>query len=442
MKKSLAIHVLLLQPKRITLAIIALLSLQAVIAQSVGVGTASPNPSARLEVNSTTQGILIPTLTSAQRSAISNPATGLLVFQTDGAPGFYYYTGLRWLSLANGHQPNSAGVSSNYGLTTTVAGTGATGAINGIGTVATFDAPFGLATDAFGNILVTDFNYMIRKVVPLPDGSYVVSTVAGTGSRGYADDSVSRAIFSDPVGVGVDDPGNMYVADRGNSRIRKISTGGVVTTLAGNGSLGYADNNIGTEAAFNGLNGIAVDGSGNVYVADRFNYRIRKVSPTGAVTTFAGSGAHDDDDGTGTAASFNEPYGIALDAAGNLYVADMGNHKIRKISSSGEVTTLAGTGSPGNTDGATTIARFDRPAFIAVDAFGNVYVTGLINHNVRKITPAGIVSTLAGNQFSEDINGIGTAAFFAHPCGLAIDASGNLYVADRDNNKIRKIITQ
>jgi sugar lactone lactonase YvrE len=424
---------------RIAYTIIVILSIQTAIAQSVGIGTTSPNPSARLEVNSTTQGILIPTLTSAQRSAISNPATGLLVFQTDGTPGFYYYTGVCWLNIANGLQPNSAGVSSSYGLTTTLAGSGSADFADGSGTAAKFNGPFGVAVDASGNVYVADIsNQRIRKVT----AAGVVTTLAGTGNRGHADGTGATATFDFPSGVAVDVSGNIYVADRDNHKIRKITTTGGVTTLAGNGTAGFADGT-GTTAYFNSPGSIAMDASGNIYVADRFNNRIRKISSTGEVTTLAGSATSGADDATGAAASFREPYGVAVDASGNIYVADMMNHKIRKIiplpNGTGVVSTLAGSGLPGFVNATGTAAMFDRPGEVAIDAFGNVYVTELLSHRVRKITAAGVVTTLAGGSrgFAD---ATGTAAMFDHPTGLAVDASGNVYVADRDNNKIRKII--
>jgi sugar lactone lactonase YvrE len=421
--------------------IVALLSIQTAIAQSVGIGTNNPNPSARLEVNSTTQGLLIPTLTAAQRSAISNPATGLLVFQTDGTPGFYYYTSVTWLSLATGHQPTSTGVSSNYGLTTTLAGNGSTGTVDGIGTAATFNGPLGIAVDASGNLYVADVGgQKIRKVT----ANGVVSSLAGSGTRGFADGTGTAAFFNDPTGVAVDASGNVYIADRGSHRIRKIiplpNGTGVVSTLAGSGTSGFVDNT-GTAAYFNTPSGVAVDASGNVYVSDRFNHAIRKITPAGVVSTLAGNGTAGYADGTGAAALFNNPYGMAIDASGNLYVADLVSHRIRKITPAGVVSTLAGSGSPGAVDGIGTAASFDQPIGVAVDVFGNVYVSEVINTKIRKITSAGVVSTLAGNgPIPGFADGIGAAASFNRPAGLTVDISGNVYVGDTNNERIRKII--
>jgi sugar lactone lactonase YvrE len=425
-------------------AIITFLSVQTTIAQSVGIGTDNPNASARLEVNSATQGILIPTLTSAQRSAISNPATGLLIFQIDGTPGFYYYTGGAWVNLTNGRHPNNEGltVSSNYGLTTTFAGTGSGGSTDGPGTAATFSTPGGVAIDAAGNIYVADrFSHKIRKIIPLADGTCIVSTLAGSGIAANVNGTGAAASFDIPSGVAVDASGNVYVADYLNHSIRKITPAGVVSTLAGSGLTGGADG-IGTAASFNRPSGIAIDTSGNLYVADNLNHSIRKITPTGTVSTFAGNGSPGSTDGIGTAASFNQPEAIAIDVSGNMYVADFWNHKIRKITASGIVSTLAGSGSPGSADGIGAAASFTQPAGVATDMSGNIYVADWTNHKIRKITPAGVVSTLAGDGSSGTADGIGAAASFSAPFGIVADASGNIYVSDGTTNKIRKIIAQ
>jgi sugar lactone lactonase YvrE len=434
-------NTILFSAKSTICTIATLLCIQIVMAQSVGIGTASPKPSARLEVNSTTQGILIPTLTSAQRNTISNPATGLLVFQSDGTPGFYYYTGTNWLSLANGHQPNTEGiaVSSGYGVTTTLAGTGTFGSTDGPAATATFDNPTGVAVDAFGNIYVADqSNQKIRKINPAGQ----VSTMAGSSTRGFADGFGSNALFDFPTGVAVDGNGYIYVSDQSNNRIRKINPiNGFVSTLAGGPIAGFANGN-GSDALFNFPAGLAVDAAGNIYVADRNNHMIRKISSLGVVSTLAGSLTAGDNDGTGSAASFRRPSGVAVDGAGNVYVADFGNHKIRKITPGGAVSTLAGGPTAGSNDGPADIATFESPAGVAVDAFSNVYVADMINHKIRKITPVGVVSTLAGIDLEGYVDGAGNVARFYRPFGLALDGSGNLYVADMFNSTIRKIIVQ
>ena len=269
----------------------------------------------------------------------------------------------------------------------------------------------------------------------------VVSTLAGSGAfgfNGFADGTGTEAKFHYPSGVAVDSAGTVYVADYNNHRIRKISPSGVVSTLAGSGAFGFADGT-GTEAKFDQPTGVAVDSAGNVYVADTWNSRIRKISPSGEVSTLAGSGAFGFADGTGTAAKFNYPFGVAVDSSGNVYVADMWNNRIRKITPSGVVSTLAGSGVFGFADGAGTAAKFNEPTGVAVDSAGNVYVADMGNNRIRKITPSGEVSTLAGSGAFGFADGTGTEAKFHYPFGVAVDSSSNVYVADRENHRIRKI---
>jgi len=321
------------------------------------------------------------------------------------------------------------------GVVTTIAGSGTYGFADGTGNSASFDVAVGLVVDGAGNVYVADrFNNRIRKI----SSAGVVTTLAGSGTRAFANGTGTEASFAKPSGVVVDVSGSIYVADAEDSRIRKISAAGVVTTLAGSGSHGFADGT-GTAASFNYPMGVAVDGAGNVYVADQFNERIRKINSTGVVTTFAGSGTYGFADGTGTAASFNGPSGVAVDCTGNVYVADRSNHRIRKISPTGVVTTLAGSGIYGFADGTGTAASFNTPSGVAVDRAGNVYVADAYNNRIRKISPAGVVTTLAGSGTAGYSNGTGTAASFYNPCGLAVDEADNIYVADFWNHRIRKI---
>jgi streptogramin lyase len=276
----------------------------------------------------------------------------------------------------------------------------------------------------------------------------VIDTIAGNSFQGSANGTGKQASFNFPTGIAVDASGNVYVADNGNNLIRKITPAGVVSTFAGSGSPGYADGTTGTQASFNSPNGIAVDANGNIYVADTYNNLVRKITPGGAVSTLA--------------SGFSEPHGVAVDAAGNVYVTDTENNLIRKITPAGVITTLAGSGSSGSTNGTGNQASFNSPYGIAVDAAGNVYVTdtGL----VRKITPAGVVSTLAtvgglgittdssGNVYVGDgindvvdkITSSGTvttlASGFNAPYGVAADAAGNVYITDSYNYLIIKII--
>ena len=270
-----------------------------------------------------------------------------------------------------------------------------------------------------------------------------VSTFAGSGEIGFTNGIGIAAKFFGPEGIAIDATGNLYVADLGNHVIRKITLDGTVTTLAGSGVAGFADGD-GTAAQFSGPTGIAVDAANNIYVADTFTQRIRKITPTGAVTTLAGGGTYsfggapgDYADGNGGAARFYLPKGVAVDASGNLYVADDVNHRIRKVTAAGVVTTLAGS-TLGSADGTGTAAQFNRPSGIAIDASGNLYVADEFNSRIRKITPAGAVSTLAGST-SGFADGDGTTARFNKPRGITLDDAGNIYVADSGNNCIRKI---
>ena len=260
----------------------------------------------------------------------------------------------------------------------------------------------------------------------------LVTTFAGSTS-GSTDGALAE--FDLPFGVAVDAAGNVYVADAGNHRIRKVTAAGVVTTLAGSGVAGD-DDGTGTAAQFDLPSGVAVDAAGNVYVADAGNHRIRKITAAGVVTTLAGS-TFGYLDGTGAAAQFNSPFGVAVDAAGNVYVADTNNERIRKITAAGVVTTLAGS-TFGYVDGTGAAAKFNFPLGVAVDAVGNVYVADAQNNRIRKITAAGVVTTLAGSTLGF-ADGTGAAARFANPFGVAVDAAGNIYVADTANHRIRQI---
>ena len=329
------------------------------------------------------------------------------------------------------------------GDVTTFAGSpGETGSADGTGSQARFFLPSGIAVDAAGNVYVSDTgNYTIRKITP----GGTVSTLAGSpGVRGYTDGTGAAARFYIPIGVTVDDLGNLLVSDSGNNIIRKVTPAGVVTTFASTGILankGSVDGT-GTGANFNGPHNVAIDGSGNTYVADYFNDTIRKITPAGVVTTLAGSpGEGGTADGTGSAARFSLPAGLAVDSSGNLYVADSGNHAIRKVTPAGVVTTLAGSpGTSGSTNGTGTGASFNTPLALAVDGSGNVYVADSYNQLVRKVTAGGVVTTVAGTAGQVGAtDGTGTAALFGYPEGIVVDGSGNLFVADTSNATIRKI---
>jgi sugar lactone lactonase YvrE len=269
------------------------------------------------------------------------------------------------------------------------------------------------------------YNNTIRKITP----AGVVSTLAGSaGVAGSADGIGTAARFDHPYSVAADSAGNVYVADTFNYTIRKITPAGQVSTLAGSaGAYGSADG-MGAAASFAAPGSVATDGAGNVYVADTNNNAIRKITPAGVVGTLV------------VAATFNSPKGVATDSAGNVYVADL-NFTIRKIAPGGVVSTLAGSaGFTGSADGTGTAASFNYPTSVATDTAGNVYVADARNNTIRKITPAGVVSTLAGSAgVAGSADGIGSAAGFDFPTGVATDSAGNVYVADTYNNAIRKI---
>ncbi len=373
------------------------------------------------------------------------------------------------------------------GTVSTLAGTGQRGSADGAGTVATFNVPVGVAVDGAGTVYVADrYNNRIRKVSP--EGT--VSTLAGSGEPDFADGAGAVAGFSDPFDVAVDGAGNVYVADALNNRIRKITPDGIVSTLAGSGTLGYADG-AGSTAQFSNPYGVAVGVGNTILVAEPS--RIRKVAPDGTVSTLAGSGTAGFGDGTSAAARFKSAKDVTVDGAGIVYVADSGNHRVRRIALDGTVSSFAGTGEPGSSDGTGTIARIDgptglgfgdsgvifvieknkhrilkvatngtatvfagsseqgfldgagsaakfsTPSGLAIDGSGNVYVADSGNHRIRKVTPDGTVSTLAGAGAAGYLDGQGTGAVFSYPVGIAVDATGRIYVADNDNHRIRVI---
>lgn len=313
----------------------------------------------------------------------------------------------------------------------TLAGSGEKGFLDGPAESAQFAEPHGVAVDSQGNVYVADaHNQQVRRIA-----GGQATTLAGTGEQGREDTTIAAsATFSYPAGVAVDGRWNVYVADVHNHCIRMIS-GGQVTTFAGSGRPGFADGPA-AQAQFNEPYGVAVDGQGNVYVADAGNHRIRKVSQR-EVSTLAGSGTAGFADGPANAAQFNQPMGLAVDAQGNVYVADSSNHRIRRVSNR-QVTTLAGSGELGFADGPAEQARFALPAGVTVDAQGNVYVADTANNRIRLIA-TGEVSTLAGSGAFGFSDGPAEVAEFCEPWGIAVDGDGNLYVGDSGNHRVRKV---
>jgi len=334
-------------------------------------------------------------------------------------------------------------------IITTVAGNG-TQSYNGDGgeaTSASLNQPAGVAVDTAGNIYIADrSNHVIRKV----NTSGVISTVAGNSTGGYSGDggtAINASLFY-PSGVAVDIVGNIYIADWGNQRIRKVDVRGVISTVVGNGTKGYrGDGGTAINASLFYPSGVAVDTAGNIYIADDVNNVIRKVNNSGVIRTVAGNGtgSYNGDGDTATNANLYFPDGVAVDAVGNIYIADYGNHRIRKVNTSGIITTLAGNGNYGfiGDGGAATSANLDRPTGVAVDAEGSIYIAVDTFNRIRKVNTSGIISTVTGNGtrgYSGD-GGAATSASLKGPNGVAVDATGNIYIADTYNNVIRKVIS-
>ncbi len=334
------------------------------------------------------------------------------------------------------------------GIISTVAGTGTRG-YNGDGgpaTTAQLNGPLGVAVDAAGNLYIADSdNARIRKV----DAAGVISTVAGTGTRGYYSGEggpATAARLSSPSGVAVDGLGNLYIADSGDARIRKVDAAGRISTVAGTGTQGYScDNGEATAVRLSWPFSVAVDGSGNLYIADTSNNCIRKVDAAGRISTVAGTGTpgYNGDGGPATTAQLNGPLGVAVDGLGNLYIADSGNSRLRKVDATGIISTVAGTGTPGyNGDGGpAATAQLYWPYSVATDGSGNLYTADSGNARIRKVDAAGIISTAAGTGtlgYSGD-GGPATTAQLNAPHGVTADGSGNLYIADSGNSRLRKV---
>ncbi len=317
----------------------------------------------------------------------------------------------------------------NGGVVTTFAGSpGQPGAVDGTGSAARFIAPAQSSFDHDGNLVVADHT-SVRSVTP----SGVVTTLAGGAQCGLVDGVGTAARFCNAHGIAVNSVGDVFVTDvRG---IRRISPGGVVTT--------FFDRNVECADVPCQPSGLAIDSADNLYTADVLGHTIMKISPAGVASTIAGTPDMPGDvDATGADARFDRPVGIALDATGNLYVTEIGNHDVRKVAPTGAVATLAGAGSCGWTDGTGTDASFCAPDGIAVDAQGDLYVVayGNFNSTVRRVTAAGVVTTLAGSTTMGSADGTGAAAEFRNPHGIALDrATGALYVSDSGNQTIREV---
>jgi uncharacterized protein (TIGR03437 family) len=299
--------------------------------------------------------------------------------------------------------------------------------------------------DQAGNLFITDqFNNRIRKVAP----NGTISTVAGTGVAGFSGDGgpAIDAEINTPTGIGGDNSGNLYIADVVNQRIRKVDSSGIITTFAGNGNKGYGgDGGLAIDASFYNAVRVAIDPSGNVLVADQSDHRIRRIAPSGLITTIAGNGvgAFSGDGGPAINASLNNPTAVAVDGGGVIYISDQFNQRIRKIALDGTITTIAGNGNPGfgGDGGPANAAILNYPGGITVDAAGNLYFNDDINFRTRMIAANGTINTIAGSGtqgFSGD-GGAALAAALNGNFGVALDLLGNMYIADSTNNRIREV---
>jgi sugar lactone lactonase YvrE len=338
------------------------------------------------------------------------------------------------------------------GIINTVAGDGIRGysGDGGAATSAEVNIPYGLAVDSAGNIYIADLeNNRIRKVTA---STGIISTVAGNGTAGYSGDggAATSAEINFPYGVAVDSAGNIYIADFGNQRIRKVTAStGIISTVAGDGIVGYSgDGGPATSAELDSPTGVAVDGAGNIYIADLGNYRIRKVTvSTGKISTVAGDGiqGYSGDGGPATSAELYYATGVAVDTAGNIYISDVVNVRIRKVTAAtGIINTVAGDGAGGfsGDGGPATSAELSSPWGVAVDTAGNIYISDVSNQRIRKVTAStGIINTVAGDGtvgYSGD-GGAATSAELNYPYGVAVDSAGNIYIADTVNNRIRAV---
>ena len=404
---------------------------------------------AKVDSNTNTSGFAT-TITSTVATLLqSKPGISLVAGNTTAGIPLNNPTGMVRDSLGNlyvlDQTANSLDKIAPDGTFSVLAGNqGASGSADGVGAAASFYFPNGLAIDGQGNLYVSDTqNVTIRKVTS--DG--VVTTVAGqVGAVGSVDGPARSAKFSSPQGVAVDTKGNLYVADARNNTIRKITPGGIVSTMAGQtGKCGYADG-VGSAAQFCNPGPLIVDGTGNLYVVDSYFHTIRKVTPDSAVSTLAGSpGYKGAEDGAGSAAHFCSPAGLAFDNTGNLLVSDQGcygstNVVIRKVTPTGVVTTIAGNNGAAFVGQTAATAAFVGPEGLAMDASGNIFVADYSIGTIWEVSASGSVTIFAGlNGVTGSADGSGAFAGFSRPQGIVADGAGNLYVADWHNDTIRKI---
>lgn len=318
-------------------------------------------------------------------------------------------------------------------MVTTIAGNGSSKFEDGPALTAGFRSPLDVVVGLDGSLFVADaLNHRIRKI-----SGGVVTTIAGTSVEDTTSGTGTQAGFAAPIRLALDNTGNIYTLDLHDSRVRKINSANNVSAYAGTGIPGFQDGSAALAKFSEESLGIVVDGLGNIYVVDSQNERIRKITPTGEVSTVAGNGGSSFVNGPGATAQFVSPNGIVIDSHGNLFVADF--TEIRKITPAGVVSTFAGNGAGGFQDGSADQALFEALDDLVIDANDNIYASD--ESRIRKITPSGVVSTVAGSTSGFE-DGDGATAKFYHAAGLGIDRQGNIYVADPLNNRIRKITFQ
>ncbi|MFE2970402.1 RICIN domain-containing protein [Streptomyces sp. NPDC059340] len=329
----------------------------------------------------------------------------------------------------------------------TVAGTGVAGfkGDNEPAVAAQLNRPYGIAVDSTGTLYFSDHvNHRVRKITT--DGK--ISTVAGTGVAGSQGDNgpAVSAQLNYPREVAVDSAGAVYIADTNNHRIRKITADGKISTIAGTGTAGFSgDGGPATAARLHTPLGVAVDSTGTLYFSDHVNHRVRKITTDGKISTVAGTGVagSQGDNGPAVSAQLNGPYAVAVDGTGDLYIADAANHRVRKVTADGKITTVAGTGTAGfgGDDGPAASAKLNFPLAVVVDTTGTLYISDYNNQRVRKVMADGKITTVAGTGtagFGGD-EGPAASAQLNHPFGLAVDCVDTLYIADHVNNRVRKV---